>query len=331
MSFKLSIGQVAFASEDLFTNEAIASFLPSPNFDLSYGYYALPFFVVANATKNIYGAPLLNRTRIENASIALPSLPEQRAIAAFLDREVAQIDAAVAAQRRLVALLAEKRRAVISHAVTKGLNPSASTKDSGIAWLGEISEAWSVRRLRFLCRIDTGTADTVDAEPDGEYPFFVRSDNVETSNLFSFDCEAVLTSGDGAGVGKVYHYYNGKFLAHQRVYIFHEFHGIDPKLIYYYFKCFFEHVVTQGTAKSTVDSLRRPMLADFSIVVPPSDAQAAVLEKCEGTQVMYTEAMDKAEAAVTLLQERRSALISAAVTGKIDVREPMPADVRAAA
>ncbi len=94
-SFKLSIGLVSLAGTDLYTNEAIATFLPSTRADLRYLYYALPIFVVQNANENIYGAKLLNQELIRSARIALPSRHEQEDIAAFLDRETSRIDAAI--------------------------------------------------------------------------------------------------------------------------------------------------------------------------------------------------------------------------------------------
>lgn len=146
----------------MYTNEAIATFLASANIDGMYAYYAFPFFLVKNAAENIYGAKLLNQELIRAATLALPRLKEQSTIATFLDRETAKIDALIAEQQRLIELLKEKRQAVISHAVTKGLtnlpganlnagvsdggpkgerrdsasSPDTTMKDSGIEWLG---------------------------------------------------------------------------------------------------------------------------------------------------------------------------------------------------
>ncbi len=281
------------------------------------------FDLLSNSTT---GLANLNATILGEVRLAFPSTDEQRQIVNFLDRETAKIDAAVAAQERLITLLAEKRAATISHAVTKGLDPDAPMKDSGIEWLGQIPAHWDAKRLRFLCKIETGDGDTQDAVEDGDYPFFVRSPNVEGINRYSFDCEAVMTSGDGAGVGKIYHHYVGKFTAHQRVYVFHGFQGILPRLVYHYFKAYFARVTLQGTAKSTVESLRRPMLADFWIVVPDESEQAAVLDFCEAAEQKYRSAIERCEEGIRLLRERRAAFISAAVTGKIDVRGEVTAD-----
>ncbi|MDH5803507.1 MAG: restriction endonuclease subunit S [Gammaproteobacteria bacterium] len=147
-----------------------------------------------------------------------PPIEEQKKIANFLDHKTTKIDILIEKQQQLIKLLKEKRQAVISHAVTKGLNPNAPMCDSGVEWLGQIPKHWNVKRLKYICDVQTGSRDTVNAVDDGEYPFFVRSQTVERINSMAFDCEAVLTAGDGAGVGKVYHYINGPFDFHQRVY-----------------------------------------------------------------------------------------------------------------
>ena len=253
--------------------------------------------------------------------VLLPSCPEQRAIAAFLDRETAKIDALVAKKERLIELLQEKRTSLISNAVTKGLDPDVPLKDSGVEWLGEIPAHWEVRRLRTLANIKTGGRDTVDQQEEGKYPFFVRSQTLERINTWSFDGEAVLTAGDGVGVGKVFHYVNGKFDYHQRVYKFSNFRAVIGRFFFYFFKEMLRFEVLQGTAKSTVDSLRLPMLQNFPVVVLPLSEQRAIVAfiDCETAQIDALIA--KVREAIDRLKELRTALISAAVTGKIDVRE----------
>ena len=133
-------------------------------------------------------------------------------------------------------------------------------KPSGIEWLGDVPAHWEVRRLRSLANITTGGQDTINQQDDGKYPFFVRSQTVERIDTWSFDGEAVLTAGDGVGVGKVFHYVNGKFDYHQRVYKFSDFSAVLGKFFFHYFRALLRFEVLQGTAKSTVDSLRLPML-----------------------------------------------------------------------
>ncbi|MCK5545098.1 MAG: restriction endonuclease subunit S, partial [Desulfobulbaceae bacterium] len=109
-------------------------------------------------------------------------------------------------------------------------------KDSGVEWIGEIPEGWEVLRLRFLSKIKTGDKDTENREDNGKYPFYVRSQTIEHISTYSYDGEAILTAGDGVGVGKVFHYVNGKFDYHQRVYKISDFVGIIAKYLFYYMK-----------------------------------------------------------------------------------------------
>ena len=154
-------------------------------------------------------------------------------------------------------------------------------KDAGIEWLGQIPSHWNVTRMRFLCDIKTGGRDTQDAEEDGEYPFFVRSDTVERISTYSYEGEAVLTSGDGAGVGKIFHHSIGRLEYHQRVYLFSNFRDILGKLFYYYIKANLYKVVLAMSAKSTVDSIRLPMLQNFQIAIGPLEEQAEIIKFLE--------------------------------------------------
>ena len=152
--------------------------------------------------------------------------------------------------------------------MNKTLKENREMKDSGIEWLGEIPKSWEIRRLRYLVNIKTGSNDTIDAVADGAYPFYVRSPTIERINTYTYDGEAILMAGDGVGAGKVFHYVNGKFACHQRVYNLHQLKDINGKFLYYYLKENFSKEVEKGTAKSTVDSIRLPMIKDFTIVLP---------------------------------------------------------------
>lgn len=274
----------------------------------------------ARAIKQTTGIQNLDISAYLGELVCFPPLFEQRAIAAFLDRETAKIDALISKKERLIELLQEKRSALISHTVTKGLNPNILLKHSGVEWLGKIPEHWEVKRLRYLANITTGDRDTVDRQDDGKYPFFVRSQKVERIDSWSFDGEAVLTAGDGA-VGEVFHYINGKFDFHQRVYKFSNFSTVIGKFFFYYLRSMLRIRISQGTAKSTVDSLRLPMLLDFPVAAPPFSEQAAIAAFLDREMETLDNLIVKVEKANELLREFRTALISAAVTGKIDVRE----------
>jgi type I restriction enzyme S subunit len=257
---------------------------------------------------------------LKNLVIPLPPLAEQQAIAAFLDGECARIDALVAAQQRMIALLKEKRQALISQAVTRGLDPAVPLRDSGVAWLGQVPAHWEVKKAKYVCSIQTGDKDTVNALEDGEFPFYVRSENIERINSYTFDGEAVLTAGDGAGVGKVFHYHRkGPLDFHQRVYMMANFVRVTGIYFYYFFSNNFSKVALEGGAKSTVDSLRRPMLADFFVCLPPLAEQQVIAAFLDGECARIDALIGKAEQAIVLLHERRSAVIAAAVTGQIRV------------
>jgi len=281
-----------------------------------------PYFIEEVVSRSVgVSYPAINASEIGFISIPLPPLPEQQAIAAFLDRETSRIDSLIGKKKKLVELLAEQRTALISRAVTKGLDAGVKLKPSGVEWLGEVPEHWEVKALRYICTIETGDKDTVNAEDDGEYQFFVRSQTVERISTFTKNCEAVLTAGDGVGVGKVFHYVNGKFDFHQRVYMFSNFRKVTGRFFFQFLKENFWRVALEGGAKSTVDSLRRPMISSFPFIIPPLPEQQAIAAFLDRETARIDTLVSKVEKAIDTLQEYRTALISAAVTGKIDVRE----------
>lgn len=141
---------------------------------------------------------------------------------------------------------------------------------------------WEFRNVGEICHISTGTGDTKDAVPNGLFPFFVRSKKVERINDFEFEGEAVLTAGDGVGTGKVFHYVDGRFKAHQRVYVLNNFQNFDTRFFYYYFSSAFLDEVEKYTAKSSVDSVRRPMIANMRIPRPRLPEQRAIAEVLSG-------------------------------------------------
>ena len=137
--------------------------------------------------------------------------------------------------------------------------------------------SWEQRKAKDLCSISTGKSNTQDRVDDGIYPFYVRSPIVEHSNRYLFDEEAVLTVGDGVGTGKVFHYVNGKYDLHQRVYRMFDFsEEITAKYFYYYFSNHFYDRVMAMTAKTSVDSVRYEMIAEMDIALPKVKEQMAI-------------------------------------------------------
>jgi type I restriction enzyme S subunit len=140
--------------------------------------------------------------------------------------------------------------------------------------IGMLPADWNLDFIENVALITTGSKNTQDRIEDGAYPFFVRSQKVERINSYSFDGEAVLTAGDGVGTGKVFHYINGKFDVHQRVYRISNFsERIDGYFFYLYFSTHFYNRIMQMTAKSSVDSVRRDMIARMVVPLPPTEAE----------------------------------------------------------
>ncbi len=196
-------------------------------------------------------------------------------------------------------------------------------KETEVEWLGEVPEHWGVKRLKFLCDVQTGDKDTVNAVKDGLYPFFVRSQTVERINSFTFDCEAVLTAGDGVGVGKVFHYHNGPFDFHQRVYMLSNFRGVSGSFLFHYLKENFYKVALEGGAKSTVDSLRMPLFLNFLVTIPPIAEQKAIIQIMEQETAKIDTLIAEQQRLITLLVEKRQATISHAVTKGLNPDAPM--------
>ena len=249
----------------------------------------------------------------------IPPIDEQDKIVSYLDKVTSKIDEAIAQQQKMIDLLNERKQIIINNAVTKGLNPDAPMKDSGIDWIGEIPEHWEQKRLRFLCNIKTGDKDTIDREDNGKYPFYVRSPKIEHINSFSFDGEAVLMAGDGVGAGKVFHYVKGKFGCHQRVYIIYNFKNVEGEYLYYYMQIKFKHIIEQYSAKSTVDSVRLFMLQNFNILIPSTQEQNNIISHIKNATVRIDKVISFQQRILALLQERKQIIINDVVTGKVKV------------
>jgi type I restriction enzyme S subunit len=155
-SYKLTVGEVALLDQPAYTNEAIAAFHPAQTVAMEWWRYAAPEVLPRNGRENIYGALLLNQELMADTRFYAPDTAEQSAIAAALDRETARIDALIAKKTRFIELLKEKRQALITDAVTKGLDPNVRMKDSGVAWIGEVPEHWTSVPIRRVAKLESG-------------------------------------------------------------------------------------------------------------------------------------------------------------------------------
>ena len=290
--------------------------------------------------------PAINASELTRLPLPLPTTPEQTAIATFLDRETAKIDALVAEQEKLIALLQEKRQAVISHAVTKGLDPNVPMKDSGVEWLGEVPGHWEPKRLKFLASNikagPFGSALTKDMYVGSGYRVYgqeqvipgdfaigdyyideakfaelsqyeTRTDDVLISCVGTFGKIAVVPADAAPGI------------INPRLIRLRTAKDVMPLFLAEVLRSTvtFEQfsVLSRG---GTMDVINIGTLSDIWIALPPIAEQSAILNEITTQMARFDALMAQAQSAITLLQERRAALISAAVTGKIDVRGAVP-------
>jgi len=288
------VGKCALVEESL--NATFGAFMMRyrPYIQNKFAYYL--FSVAYQQYRGLFATTTINQltmTAISQMEIVIPPLSEQLAMASYLDRVTAEIDRAIGQQQRMIDLLTERKQIIIQRTVTRGLDPNATMKDSGVEWIGEVPEHWKLLRFRFLSKISTGDSDTQDAEPDGQYPFYVRSPQIERSSKYTCEGDAILMAGDGAGAGRVFHHVNGKYAVHQRM--------------------------NMGSAQSTVPSVRLHMIQDFLVCVPPLSEQQAIAEYLDRATAKIDAAIARQQKMIDLLTERKQIIVSEVVTGRINV------------
>lgn len=320
------------------------------------------FAVLSNSTT---GLANLSAGLIGSVLFPVPSVPEQIAISNFLDRETDKIDALIEEQRRLIALLKEKRQAVISHAVTKGLDPNAPMKDSGIEWLGEVPAHWEVRRIKtLLAAMGQGWSPQCDAEPveNSEQWGVLKVGcvngghfNPAENKALPLDLEPVpelaVRKGDVlvsrantrelvGSAALVEHDFDRLLLCDKLYRLNVHADEIEPGFLAAYLQADAARgqiQVAASGASSSMLNIGQSVIREMPITVPPLDEQQRIIHHLNQRSSVFDSLMSEADAAIALLSERRAALVSAAVTGKIDVREtakvlPFPVDrVRARA
>ena len=349
LSTRAPIGSLAIAETAMCTNQGCKSLVPSECADTEYFAHLLS---ISSAELNIRGkgTTFLEISGDELGAFRTPAppLPEQTQIAAFLDRETAKIDELVAEQRRLMGLLKEKRQAVISHAVTQGLNPDAPMKSSGIEWLGDVPAHWDVVPLKHLCvlikdgthlppeRVDDGIPLlSVRNLVDGEF-VFRDDDSMISEESFQDLCRAfvpqandVLLAIVGATLGKTAIIPSGlgPFHIQRSVAIFRS--QPDVLLAGFLNLVFqsrsFQDLLWEQVGYSAQPGIYLGTLQNIRIPVPSFGEQEQILDSISLAANELSTLTAEAQRAIDLLQERRTALISAAVTGQIDVRPLLPA------
>ena len=297
----------------------------------------------ADISKN--AQPLITATTLLNKVVTIPlSQMERIGITNFLDRETGKLDTLISKQGHLIELLQEKRQAIISHAVTKGLNPDAKMKDSGVEWLGVVPEHWEVKRLGYLTKkIGSGKTPLGGADSySTEGILFIRSQNVYDDGLRLDDVVFIsekidsdmqvsrVLPGDillnitGASIGRTCLVPDNFKSANVNQ------HVCIIRLIDEKNSCYVSLIMKSSAIKSQIDfsqngagreGLNFPQIANLSLAVPPGIEQLEIMRYLSVQSTKIDTLIDKAKRSIELAKEHRTALISAAVTGKIDVRE----------
>jgi len=282
--------------------------------------------------------PAITPTELGNIHITYPPLPTQRRIAAYLDRETAQIDALVADKETLLRLLEEKCASLISHAVTRGFNPKAKLKPSHIAWLGAVPEHWSVAQVGHRYHVDLGKM--LDAKKiSGDYlKPYLRNQDVQWNGINSADLPQMdikpdeesrfaLITGDllvceGGECGRC-----AIWTETQECYYQKALHRLRPRTIRDhsgYFRFLLELAVTTGVFASdsnanTIGHLPAEKFRNYRMVFPPVDEQRVIADYLFQQEAYFTSLRLNIQESITLLREKRASHISAAVTGEMEV------------
>lgn len=341
---KGSFGKICFSEEACFAIDT-TYFVDavSTQSNIRWLFYALSLLNLDKISMDS-AIPGLSREFAHEQRLTLPSLPEQRAIAAFLDRETARIDALIAKKEQLLALLQEKRAALISRAVTRGLKPDAPLKDSGVDWLGMVPAHWEVKRLKFIADVLPGVAKGRDlGERDTVELPYLRVANVQDGYL---DLSEVATITVGVDEAKRYSLQAGDVLMNEggdsdklgRGYVWegdispclHQNHvfavrpheGVDSYWINLitstsYAKYYF---ITKSKQSTNLASISSTNLMELPVLCPPKIEQDAIQRHIGSETARIDLLISRICEGIEKIKEYRTALISAAVTGKIDVR-----------
>lgn len=294
-------------------------------------------FVIASTGITRFG---LGKYWLDNSLFLIPPIEEQRTIADFLDRETARIDELIAKKRRLIELLQEQRTALITHAVTKGLTPDIPVKDSGVEWLGEIPAHWEVKKLKRLGWFQSGAGfpDNDQGLQDEDLPFYKVSDmNLEGNNISMTTCNNSVSRDTAERLGAtvfpkstiIFPKVGAALLTNKRRILTCDA-CIDNNIMGFFIKrgnvkYFYYRLLTLDFGRlanpGAVPSMNESQACNIETNVPPISEQQAIANYLDRETVRIDSLVAKTNQAMEKLQEYRTALITAAVTGKIDVRQ----------
>ena len=265
--------------------------------------------------------PRADWEHIGSIAMPLPPCAEQSSIAWALDRETSHIDTLISEKERLISLLQEYRQALTSHAVTKGLDPKVKMKDSGVEWLGEIPAHWNILQLKFIASMKSGEQISSDKiEEEGEYPVYGGNGLRGFTSEYTHTGFFPLIGRQGALCGNI-NYSQGNFWASEHAVV------VSPKVecsVFWLGELLRSMNLGQYSISSAQPGLSVENISRLKIPFPPVNEQIVIsnLIKCETSRIDTL--ISEARKFIDLLKEYRSSLITAAVTGKIDVREVVP-------
>lgn len=337
-----AIAPIEAPPDNLIVSTGFAVIRPNPDYIIpSFCKYSLrtTSFLSAVEMRSVgVSYPAINASDLGNIFVKVPTIEVQRRIASFLDSETARIDALIAAKERLIALLAEKRQALITRAVTRGLDPNVNMKDSGVAWLGEVPEGWLILQLKFLTNIPLQYgANEAALDDDPNNPRFVRITDIdEFGNLrpetfksltpelaepYLLESGDILFARSGATVGKTFIYkiswgracFAGYLIRFRcdRTRLLPEF------LIEFAQSNFYWAQINEGMIQATIPNFNSEKYGAMLIALPPLEEQVEIVSFINKETQRLDAIRISTLCSINLLKERRIALITAAVTGQI--------------
>ena len=257
----------------------------------------------------------LNWDDIKNMLIPVLDISEQTAIAKYLDSTTAKIDEAIAQQQKMIDLLNERKQIIINNAVTKGLNPDAPMKDSGVEWIGKIPEHWEVRKLKHIAKLKSGDTISSDSFTEDGFPVYGGNGFRGYTNRFTNDGEYVLIGRQGALCGNV-NYATGKFFASEHAVVVYPY---DHENVAWLGEVIRASNLNQYSQSAAQPGLAVSVIENIAYPYPPEKERTAIAEYLAQQMNAINAALHNIERQISLLQERKQIIINDVVTGKVKV------------